>query len=210
MISSAMPSASAMRTGSSPKNRSSSAFARSGRRSSGGPRLDRRPGLRRRDRAARRRELVDGRRPPPDGDMAGRRVAGGRSQAAAASVAAGGVVGAVASSRYAPGRGRGPACRFLIPAATRLSRDRPAPFLIPLGAALSRIARRSLLDRDADERPVLRPRAVVVADVRHAEQLVQDEPRVRRALADAAVRDRVLAQVDALFAVELLAAPRRA
>ena len=45
------------------------------------------------------------------------------------------------------------------------------------------------LDRDVDEVAPLRPRAVVVLDVVLAEQLVQDEPRVRRALADPAVGD---------------------
>ena len=46
-----------------------------------------------------------------------------------------------------------------------------------------------LLDRHVDEVAPLGPRAVVVLDVVAAEQLVQDEPRVRRALADAAVGD---------------------
>src|SRR6476659_6439004 len=46
-----------------------------------------------------------------------------------------------------------------------------------------------LLDRHADQVAPLGPRAVVVLDVADAEQLVQHEPRVRRALADAAVGD---------------------
>src|SRR3954447_1756727 len=61
-----------------------------------------------------------------------------------------------------------------------------------------------LLDRDTDERAVLGPRAVVVLHLRLVEQLVQDETRVRRTLADAAVGDGVLAEVDALVLVELL------
>ena len=65
------------------------------------------------------------------------------------------------------------------------------------------------LDRHADERAVLGPRAVVVLDVRLAEQLVQHEPGVRRALADAAVGDGVLAEVDALVARRARAARRR-
>src|SRR3984893_6656650 len=47
----------------------------------------------------------------------------------------------------------------------------------------------SALDGHADERAPLGPRTVVVANVRIAEQLVQREPRVRRPLADPAVRD---------------------
>src|SRR3954471_3761228 len=60
-----------------------------------------------------------------------------------------------------------------------------------------------LLDRHVDEVAPLRPRAVVVAHVVLAEQLVQDEPRVRRALADAAVGDDRLATQDALAAIEV-------
>src|SRR3954470_19885709 len=60
-----------------------------------------------------------------------------------------------------------------------------------------------LLDRHVDEVAPLRPRAVVVAHVALAEELVEDEPRVRRALADAAVGDDRIAAEDALAAVEL-------
>src|SRR5579875_1078811 len=59
-----------------------------------------------------------------------------------------------------------------------------------------------LLDRDADERAVLGPRSVVVLDVLLAEQLVQGEPGVARTLPDAAVRDGVLALVEAGFLVQ--------
>src|SRR5215475_13095878 len=52
-------------------------------------------------------------------------------------------------------------------------------------------------DRYADQRAVLGPRSVVVLDVRLAEQLVEYEPRVRRPLADPAVRDRRLRVVQA-------------
>src|SRR4051812_8916193 len=62
----------------------------------------------------------------------------------------------------------------------------------------------SLLDRDADERAVLDPAAVVVLDVGLAEQLAQHEPGVARALADPAVGDGRLAVVEALLGVELL------
>src|SRR5688572_19730866 len=61
----------------------------------------------------------------------------------------------------------------------------------------------SLLDRDADERAVLDPAAVVVLDVGLAEQLAEHEPRVARPLADAAVGDGRLALVVALLGVEL-------
>src|SRR3970040_2985121 len=48
---------------------------------------------------------------------------------------------------------------------------------------------RLALDRLADHAAPLRPGAVVVADLRVAEQVLQDEPGVRGALADAAVGD---------------------
>src|SRR6202050_1287565 len=59
------------------------------------------------------------------------------------------------------------------------------------------------LDRNTDQRTVLGPRAVVVLHVRLAEQFVQHEPGVRGPLADTAVGDGVLAEVEAgLVAVE--------
>src|SRR3990172_2133494 len=51
------------------------------------------------------------------------------------------------------------------------------------------LARALALDRLADHAAPLRPGAVVVADLRVAEQVLQDEPGVRGALADAAVGD---------------------
>src|SRR4051812_16411585 len=62
----------------------------------------------------------------------------------------------------------------------------------------------ALLNRHVDEVAPLGPRAVVVLDVGLAEQLVEHEPGVRRALADPAVGDDRLAVGDALGAVELL------
>src|SRR4051812_38410832 len=58
------------------------------------------------------------------------------------------------------------------------------------------------LDRDADQRAVLGPRTVVVLDVLLTEDLVQHEPGVRTALADAAVGDRVLGVVEARVLVQ--------
>ena len=60
------------------------------------------------------------------------------------------------------------------------------------------------LDRGADERAVLGPRAVVVLDVRVPEQLLQREPRVRRTLPDPAVGDHLAVARDALGVVERL------
>ena len=61
-----------------------------------------------------------------------------------------------------------------------------------------------LLDRHVDHVAPLGPGAVVVLDVVLAEQLVQHEPGVRGALADAAVGDHVRVAVeDALALVEL-------
>ena len=61
---------------------------------------------------------------------------------------------------------------------------------------------RRVLDRHADEAAVLGPAAIVVPDALVAEQLVEDEPRVARPLADPAVRDDVLVGRDALALVE--------
>src|SRR3712207_2794375 len=61
----------------------------------------------------------------------------------------------------------------------------------------------SLLDRDADERAVLDPAAVVVLDVGLAQQLAENEPGVARALADPAVGDGRPGVVVALLVVEL-------
>src|SRR5204862_4763165 len=61
-----------------------------------------------------------------------------------------------------------------------------------------------LLDRESHHRAPLGPRAVVVPDPLVAEQLVEDEPRVARALADPAVGDDVLVGRHALRLVEAL------
>src|SRR6266566_4337563 len=67
---------------------------------------------------------------------------------------------------------------------------RPAPGVacVPLVSGSSAF-RFSLLDRRPHEVPPFRPRAVVVPAVRVAEEVLQDEPRVRRPLADRAVGD---------------------
>src|SRR6266542_3743957 len=74
-----------------------------------------------------------------------------------------------------------------------------------MGSAAARYSRprplHVLLDRDVHEVAPLRPRAVVVLDVVDAEQLVQHEPGVRRAFADAAVGDDRLVR-EALAVVE--------
>src|SRR3972149_12209604 len=64
------------------------------------------------------------------------------------------------------------------------------------------LARALSLDRLADHAAPLRPGAVVVADLRVAEQVLQDEPGVRRALADAAIGDGRLVLGDAGAPVE--------
>src|SRR5436190_11081199 len=74
----------------------------------------------------------------------------------------------------------------------------------PGGSATARLLQVSL-DRDVDHVAPLGPRAVVVADVVAAEQLVQHEPRVRRALADPAVGDdRGVTRDDTLRRIEVL------
>src|SRR3954451_24648295 len=60
-----------------------------------------------------------------------------------------------------------------------------------------------LLDRDANQRAVLRPRTVVVLHVRMPEQFVQREPGVAGPLTDAAVRDGVAAVVESFAGVQL-------
>src|SRR5919109_921718 len=58
------------------------------------------------------------------------------------------------------------------------------------------------LDRSPHERPVLGPRPVVVLDVLPPEKLVEDEPRVRGALSDPAVRDDLAALGHSLALVQ--------
>src|SRR5215212_11301212 len=61
----------------------------------------------------------------------------------------------------------------------------------------------ALLDRCADQAAPLRPGAVVIPDVRVAQQAGQHEPGVRRALADPAVGDHLFIVGDTLAAVDL-------
>src|SRR5262245_7527187 len=60
----------------------------------------------------------------------------------------------------------------------------------------------SLLHRGANQVAPFGPRAVVVLHVLEAEQVLQDEPREARALADAAVRDHRPIARDALRGIE--------
>src|SRR5438477_8977087 len=58
------------------------------------------------------------------------------------------------------------------------------------------------LDRCPDEAAVFRPAPVVVPDLLVTEQVLEDEPGVRAALADPAVRDGLGRSVEALLAVD--------
>src|SRR5258708_18917445 len=58
------------------------------------------------------------------------------------------------------------------------------------------------LDRRADQAAVFGPAAVVVADLLVTEEVLQDEPGVRAALADPAIRDGLLRAVEALGPVD--------
>src|SRR2546430_3350348 len=64
----------------------------------------------------------------------------------------------------------------------------PGPPPLPPSCVLCRPLRplsfRSLRDRRADQIPPLRPRAVVVTHLFHAEQVFEGEPRVARALSE--------------------------
>ena len=80
--------------------------------------------------------------------------------------------------------------------------DRIGPPVTGSDSPSDRPGRSALFDRHVDEVAPLGPRAVVVLDVLLAEQLVQHEPGVRRALADPAVGDDRLAVRDPLAAVQ--------
>src|SRR5258708_13465674 len=58
------------------------------------------------------------------------------------------------------------------------------------------------LDRRADQAAVFGPAAVVVADLLVTEEVLQDEPGVRAALADPAIPDGLLRAVEALGPVD--------
>src|SRR5712691_5645763 len=65
--------------------------------------------------------------------------------------------------------------------------------------------RRSLGDRSPDEIAPLRPRAVVVAHLLHAEEVLEREPGMARPLADPAVGDDLVGAVDdARLAIQLV------
>src|SRR5713226_5332701 len=65
------------------------------------------------------------------------------------------------------------------------------------------------LDRRPDQAPPLGPGPVVIPHVRVSEQVLQNEPGVRRALADPAVGDHLLVRRDALAPIEFLQFGRR-
>src|SRR5258708_23811636 len=58
------------------------------------------------------------------------------------------------------------------------------------------------LDRRADQAAVFGPAAVVVADLLVTEEVLQNEPRVRAALADPAIRDGLLRAIEALGTID--------
>src|SRR5438034_8491955 len=62
---------------------------------------------------------------------------------------------------------------------------------------------RRLLDRHSNEASPFGPGAVVITDALVTEEVLQNEPGVRAALADAAVRDRLALSIDAFAAVDL-------
>src|SRR5881396_2763503 len=73
-----------------------------------------------------------------------------------------------------------------------LSRLAAVPFCVAFGAGrfrLRAVGRLGLLDRRPLEVPPFRPGAVVTTDVGVAEEILQDEPRVKRPVADPAVGD---------------------
>src|SRR5438552_236944 len=59
----------------------------------------------------------------------------------------------------------------------------------------------ALFDGNADEGAPLRPGTVIVPDVRDAQELGEHEPCVGRTLADPAVGDSLLVQIDALVLI---------
>src|SRR5687767_10408095 len=62
----------------------------------------------------------------------------------------------------------------------------------------------SPLDADPNEAAVLGPAAVVVPNILEAEEFLENEPRVRRTLSDAAVGNDFLVRSDALCGIEIL------
>src|SRR6266542_7137375 len=80
---------------------------------------------------------------------------------------------------------------------------RETPACRDVGPLGGRADGNGLLDRDADHAAPFRPRAIVVANTLVAEELVQDEPAVGRALADPAIGDDVLVGGHALRRVEV-------
>src|SRR5258708_38954086 len=67
-----------------------------------------------------------------------------------------------------------------------------------------RLALCALSNRRTNKISPFCPRSVIVADIREIEQIFEREPRVRRALSDAAVRDHVFFAANAFAAVNLL------
>src|SRR6476659_345582 len=108
---------------------------------------------------------------------------------------------AVNSSVESSSRTNAPPTSWPAPATTRpvitvsFSRSTPAGNVRPCFGA-EHIST-SQLDRGSNERAVFRPTSVVVLDVLVSQQLLQHEPRVRRALADSAVRNGLLLAVEA-------------
>ena len=90
--------------------------------------------------------------------------------------------------------GRSPLPAPALYAGIETAPGRPGAVQAPMdGVAPTRRPPAGDLDRHPHHGAPLGPRAVVVADAREAEQLVQHEPRERRPLADPAVRDDVVA-----------------
>src|SRR5271170_4566122 len=71
-------------------------------------------------------------------------------------------------------------------------------------ALLSARSRRFFLNRRADQIPPLRPRSVVILHPVVTQQILQHEPGMRTALADAAIGDHFIVARDSLALIELL------
>ena len=81
--------------------------------------------------------------------------------------------------------------------ATRVTYTR-GPKFVPVARFLGKEGREPHFSIDVLEVPTLRPRAVVIADVGVAGEILEDEPRVGRPLADAPVSDDLLVRRDGL------------
>src|SRR5204862_7816193 len=80
--------------------------------------------------------------------------------------------------------------------------SRPIPVAAATALRASCASLSGLLDGRPDQVAPLRPRAVVILDVRDSNQMLQHEPRMARAFADAAIGDHWRARRDSCATIQ--------